>query len=295
MRAFFIGTVEFSRQMLNRMLANPQVEIVGLATKSNSSFNSDHSDLSDIAIENGIPFKYVRDINAPHIVNWITHLRPHVIFCLGWSSLITKELIAVPTFGVIGYHPAELPNNKGRHPQIWAMVLGLEYTASTFFLIDEGADSGDIINQTRVKIDFEDTAGSLYSKLVHTARLQLNQIVSDLTNSSINRISQKESTGNHWRKRSKMDGRIDWRMRSNDIYNLVRALGHPYIGAHFDYQGNEIKVWKCAIPQIDNLQNLEPGKVHKIEDQSIFVKTGDGFIQLIEHELDVKEIQAYLA
>lgn len=294
MDVFFIGSVKFSSEMLKSLLLVPHINIVGLATKSKSSFNSDHCDLSDIAMEAGIPFKYVGDINAPQIINWISNLKPHVIFCLGWSSLLSKELINVPTFGTIGYHPAELPNNKGRHPLIWALVLGLECTASTFFLIDEGADSGDIINQIRVKIDFEDTASSLYSKVVQTAKLQLNQIVSDLTNDSINRISQKESTGNHWRKRSKIDGRIDWRMKSNDIYNLIRALGHPYPGAHFDYLGQEIKVWK-SLPYMEELPlNIEPGKVLKFNNGEIIVKTGDGAIILLEHEFANNSIGTYL-
>lgn len=294
MRAFFVGTVEFSRQMLTFLLTIPQIEIIGLATKSKSSFNSDHSDLSDIAIENKIPYKYVKDINAPHIIDWIKTLKPEIIFCLGWSALISKNLISVPNLGIIGYHPAELPYNKGRHPQIWAMVLGLEYTASTFFFIDESADSGDIINQTKIKIEFEDSAYDLYKKLIETAKNQLVQIVLDLNSNSIKRISQKENSGNNWRKRSKIDGRIDWRMRTIDIYNLVRALSYPYPGAHFDYLDQEIKVWKC-LPYNGSISgNIEPGKVLSFENNEIIVKTGDGAIVLIQHELKVNQIAPYL-
>ncbi len=294
MKAFFIGTVQFSREMLESLLNIPQLEIVGLATKSSSSFNSDHTDLSDLAIKNGFPFKYVKDINAPHIVDWIKQLQPDVIFCLGWSSLIAKELISIPTFGVIGYHPAELPNNKGRHPQIWAMVLGLQYTGSTFFFMDEGADSGDIVNQVKVKIEFDDTAKSLYDKLILTAKIQLGEIVKDLVNQTIVRFSQKNEIGNHWRKRSKADGRIDWRMRTIDIFNLVRALSHPYPGAHFDYLGQEIKVWQC-IPYTEFVaENLEPGKVLGFNNGEIIVKTADGAIVLKNHELIVEKIEPYL-
>ncbi|MFQ8877714.1 MAG: hypothetical protein ACLR7N_03875 [Roseburia hominis] len=44
--------------------------------------------------------------------------------------------------------------------------------------------------------------------------------------------------GNVWRKRGKRDGEIDWRMSSRAIYNLVRALTKPYVGAHFVYRGS---------------------------------------------------------
>jgi methionyl-tRNA formyltransferase len=294
MRAFFIGTVHFSREMLNSLLNIPQLEIVGLATKSSSSFNSDHTDLSDLAIKNMIPYKHVRDINSLHIIEWIRQINPNVIFCLGWSSLISKELIAIPPLGVIGYHPAELPSNKGRHPQIWAMALGLEYTASTFFFIDEKPDSGDIINQCKVKIEIYDTAQSLYLKIIEIAKFQLLQIVSDLINGTIHRIPQPCNTGNYWRKRTKYDGRIDWRMRTIDIYNLVRALSHPYPGAYFDYLGREIKVWKCSPYSRQIPVNIEPGKVIGLIDGEIIVKTGDGAIVLNQHELTEKSVNSYL-
>jgi len=58
-----------------------------------------------------------------------------------------KESLDLPHLGVIDFHPAALPANRGRHPIIWALVLGLQETASTFFFMDEGADSGDIISQ----------------------------------------------------------------------------------------------------------------------------------------------------
>jgi len=67
------------------------------------------------------------------------------------SSLLKKELLSLPPNGVLGYHPAKLPQNRGRHPLIWSLVLGLEESASTFYFMDEGADSGDILSQK----DFE--------------------------------------------------------------------------------------------------------------------------------------------
>ena len=38
---------------------------------------------------------------------------------------------------------------------------------------------------------------------------------------------------------------IDWRMSSINIYNLVRALTRPYVGATFIYKDKHIKVWKA--------------------------------------------------
>lgn len=294
MKVFFIGSVLFSREMLKTMLDFREVNIVGIATKSSSSFNSDHSDLSDLAIQHGISYNYVSDINSLEMENWINSLSPDVIFCLGWSSLIKSNILRIPNHGIVGYHPSELPMNKGRHPQIWAMVLGLNSTASTFFIMDEGADSGDIISQSYVDIDFEDNAFSMYEKLIKIAKNQLIDILTRLINNELVKLPQSKNVGNQWRKRSKNDGRIDWRMRTIDIYNLVRALSFPYPGAHFDYQGEEIKVWECYPYGQDVPNNYEPGKVLCTNSEEITVKTGDGAITLKKHELITNKIDEYI-
>lgn len=115
MKVFFIGTVLFSRKMLEIILENKSIDLVGIATKSASAFNSDHSDLSDLAIKHSIPYKYVKDINASNIADWISSFEPDVIFCLGWSSLIKKNILYIPKIGVIGFHPAELPKTRKLH------------------------------------------------------------------------------------------------------------------------------------------------------------------------------------
>jgi methionyl-tRNA formyltransferase len=294
MKVFFVGSVLFSRKMIEVILEDTTIKLVGLATKSSSEFNSDHNDLSDLAIENGIPFKYVRDINADHICDWISELKPDIIFCLGWSSLLKKQILKIPQLGVLGFHPAELPLNKGRHPIIWSLALGLERTASTFFLMDEKADSGDIVNQKIINISITDNSKTLYEKIIITAQIQLKEIIADLKSNSLIRTWQDAKIGNHWRKRGRLDGKIDWRMRSIDIYNLVRALDHPYPGAHFEFDNNEVKVWKCEILNLENQKNIEPGKVIGYDNKTITIKTGDGFIRLLEHELNLKGIQEYL-
>jgi methionyl-tRNA formyltransferase len=79
--------------------------------------------------------------------------------------------------GVVGFHPAALPENRGRHPLIWALVLGLEETASTFFFMDEGADSGDLLSQRRISIEPADDAGSLYARITEVAMCQIREFV----------------------------------------------------------------------------------------------------------------------
>ena len=288
MKIFFIGCVEFSKELLSSIINQPKIKIVGIATKKLSKFNSDHYDISKVGNPYNVPFKYIDDINESKAENWIKSLSPDLIFCFGWPSLLKKNILSIPNFGVVGYHPSELPLNRGRHPIIWALVLGLKKTGSTFFLMNEGADTGDIISQRKLNIKKSDDAESLYAKLVEISKRQLNEIIYDLKNDNLV-ITPQINVGNFWRKRSKKDGLIDWRMSSENIYNLIRGLTRPYVGAHFEFNGKEIKVWKSKICG-PSKSNFEPGKVLKISKNVITVKTGDGSINLIEHELQEKKI-----
>lgn len=281
MKIFFIGTVSFSLKALKKLILL-NAEIVGVATKSKSTFNADHEDLSPICVTNNIPFKYVKDINAPHIIDWIESLNPDVIFCFGWSSLIKSELLNLTKIGVVGFHPTELPKNRGRHPLIWAIILGLKQTSTTFFFMGEGADDGDILTQSSLSINYEDDASAVYEKIEKSSLDQIEKFLPELENGTYRRISQDHSLSNNWRKRGMKDGEIDFRMSSYAIYNLVRGLTKPYIGAHLIYNEQEVKIWKVR-EEKTKLYNLEPGKVLEVGKGEILVKTYDNAIRILEH------------
>ena len=282
MKIVFIGTVELSKKALEKLI-EIDAEIVGVCTKKESKFNSDFSDLTPLCISTKIPFKYVDDINSRECIDWIRSLNPDIIFCFGWSSLIKKELLSLTPMGILGYHPAKLPKNRGRHPLIWSLILGLTKSASTFYFMDEGADSGDILSQTDFDISHTDNAQTLYNKVTKIALSQIEEFIPQLMNGTYVTVQQDKQIANTWRKRSNIDGEIDFRMSSEAIYNLVRALTKPYIGAHIKYKKKDIIVWKAKM--IENKQNnIENGKVLHSCKNSILVKTFDGAIEFTEHE-----------
>ena len=282
MRIAFIGTVEFSKKALKKLI-ELDANIVGVCTKKKSNFNSDFVDLKPLCKKNNIPVNLVKDINSKENYNWIKSLNPDIIFCFGWSSLIKKKILNLPPMGVLGFHPTKLPQNRGRHPIIWSLALGLKKSASTFFFMDEGADSGKILSQKNFEILDSDDAQSLYDKFVNIALLQIENFLPHLKKKTYQTIKQNHKISNSWRKRVKIDGKIDFRMTSQAIYNLVRALSKPYVGAHINYKDREIIVWKVKIVK-NNQGNIECGKILNINRGKILVKTYDGAIKITHHE-----------
>lgn len=282
MKIIFIGTVYSSKKILEKLL-RLNADIVGIITKKTSAFNADFADLSAIANRNSIPYRYAVDVNAKSTVEWIKGLKADIIFCFGLSQILKKNILRATPMGVVGFHPAKLPQNRGRHPIVWALALGLEKTASTFFLMDEGVDSGDILSQVGINITYADNAMTLYEKITNAALSQIEKLLPQLADNNYKKILQDSSKVSYWRKRNKRDGEIDFRMNGRAIYNLIRSLTRPYIGAHILYKGKEIKVWEAKEVEAGS-KNTEYGKVLSLIDGQILVKCYEGAILLTKHE-----------
>ncbi|MEK9942487.1 MAG: formyltransferase family protein [Gammaproteobacteria bacterium] len=293
MKVFFIGAVHFSKRCLEELI-RLKVEVVGVCTLSESAFNSDHFDLSSIAKEHSIPVRSSPDVGSEDTLKWIRGLEPDVIFCFGWSKMIPDSVLTLTPLGAIGFHPASLPQNRGRHPLIWALALGLSETASTFFFMDAGADSGDLLSQEPVPILRSDDAGSLYERVTDVALGQIRDFTPRLAAGIFDRQSQDHANANYWRGRGTRDGCIDWRMAATSIDSLVRALSKPYIGAHFEYKNQIIKVWKSEVVPKAPI-NMEPGKVLEVDESGILIKSGIGAIRLKEIDPPISlEVGNYL-
>jgi methionyl-tRNA formyltransferase len=273
-----------------------KVNIVGIMCpyKEVSKFNSDYFDLGDVAEEYGKDVYYFKNIKDEF--QYINEKKPDIIFVLGLSQIISEQVLKIPTIGCIGSHPALLPQNRGRHPIIWAIANGLKKSGITLFWIDEGIDSGDIWGQEEYEIGLDDDAASVYRKVKKLSLKILKDNLPELEKGVVMRIKQEHSQANYWRKRKRGDGEVDWRMSNKRIYDLVRALTRPYAGAHCVYKEKEYKIWKVKILKEDEkLSNLEPGKIISISDSSIKVKTGDGIVEIIDHEFNpLPEVGGYL-
>jgi methionyl-tRNA formyltransferase len=284
MKVVFIGCVNFSYSALEKVVSLNDAKLVGIITRRESPINADFRSLEPIAISKGIPCFFATGNNQHDMAAWLREVHPDVIYCFGWSYLLRPEILSIPPLGVLGFHPAALPQNRGRHPLIWALALGLTGTASTFFFMDEGADSGDILSQRPVAISASDDAGTLYEKVTGIALEQIAEFTPQLASGQFPRQPQDHGQANYWRKRRATDGRIDWRMSAAGIHNLVRALTRPYPGADCTFEGRHIKVWKTAVSPRPGPANIEPGKVLQTQGNTILVKCGEGALTLVDHE-----------
>lgn len=283
-RMAVIGCVEFSATMFDTLLDIPQVSVVSVVTKDSSKLNSDFVSLRGKAEEKKIPCLSVSGRGELEIQDFLKSYDVEIAMCAGWSYLLPGCVISSVPRGVIGFHPAELPFNRGRHPLIWALALGLAETASTFFDMNESADEGKIISQKKVQIAPHDDARTLYDKVTNAANSQVREFLPSYLAGNLRPKQQDLGAGNVWRKRTALDGRIDWRMSYEAISNLVRALAPPYPKATFCFDGKDICVGR-VLPGTNPGKHIEPGKVLAVEEGKVLVKCWGGAVWLVDHDL----------
>lgn len=282
-RLVVVGSVDFSNRLLKEaILAGGNV--VGVVCKASAGINADYCDLSPTARSQSIPVHKTDDINDFGSRKFLSQLQPDYLMCVGWSQLLDSETLKIAKKDNIGYHPTELPFNRGRHPVIWSLALGLEKTASTFFSLRSEPDSGPVFIQDKVRIEYKDDAASLLEKLKETATTQMRTLINEMAKGQLRVGGDVTKKGNIWRRRTGVDGSIDFRMHSSTIYNLTRALTRPYVGAHVQIDNKNFRVWRVEEEQFD-APNIEPGKILAIDNGNISVKTADGSILLIDHEI----------
>lgn len=249
---------------------------------------SGNKSLDSLAQEYNIELIKARNINDKSVVEKIKEKEPDVIFIIGWSQLIKKEIISIPKYGCIGAHPTLLPKHRGRAPIPWAIINGLSITGVTFFYIDEGVDSGDIIDVEKITITEDDNATSLYYKVLNSHVNLVRKNILNIISNNVNRIKQDNRKASYWPKRIPSDGIIDWDKKSNYLNDWIRGLSRPYPGAFTFFKSKKIVVWKAS--KVENFIFLEeifnPGEIVNIDKDGILVKTGDGVIKLIEIEKD---------
>lgn len=277
-----VGCVAFSRRMFDVVAAMPEVRIAAVVTRDSSPGNADFASLAQPAAERGIPVHLAAGRDDAGIAAFLGRSAFDVGLCVGWSYLLSGAVLATARVGFVGYHPAALPRNRGRHPIIWALALGLPETASTFFQLQHGADTGPVLDQRTVPIGRDDDAAALYERLCQVAETQIRSLLPGYARGEIKGVPQDDGGASSWRRRKADDGRIDWRMSFEAIDCLVRALRPPYPGATCRLATREVPVWRVA-PGPEAPANIEPGKILAVSGRELLVKCWGGSVRVIEH------------
>lgn len=248
--------------------------------------HSDFHDLRPVSAAAGAVLIEAANVNSAEALRALREVDPDFVFVIGWSQLLGAELLRAGRAAPIGYHPAALPLNRGRAAIPWTILQRATETGSTFFWIDEGTDSGDILSQELFPVASDETARSLYDKHLASISRQLRSLLPRLAQGECPRTPQDHRRATYCARRTPDDGLIDWQASADDVWTLIRATGRPYPGAFTFWREQPLRVWEAAYVGSAPYSGV-PGQVQRIDQEGALVRCGDGrhvLLQSVECE-----------
>ncbi|MBV8358701.1 MAG: formyltransferase, partial [Deltaproteobacteria bacterium] len=147
------------------------------------------------------------------------------------------------------------------------------------------ADAGDIVAQRRIEIAEDDTALTLYHKLVPLGASLIREYHPLIVAGLAPRRIQDLTAGSYFGRRRPEDGRIDWNWPARRIFNLVRGVTHPYPGAFCFVQGCKLTVWEARVAR-DKGKWAESGRIIRSIGGAVEVAAGDGSLLILRSQLE---------
>lgn len=209
---------------------------------------------------------------------------------MGWQRLIPEQVLAFFKQGVFGFHgsTAYLPYGRGRSPLNWSILLGDKRFIINLFKYDKYADSPNVYSKVMWEINQHDNIRTMQYKNLIAAKQLLPKLINDYQTNNIT-INNKSNDFDFWyKKRGPNDGKIDFHLRTKDIYNLIRSVSKPFPGAFAFVESEKIIVWSAT--PFDNILDFSdyiPGQVIDIFDDKVIIRTLDGSLIIHEYESNI--------
>lgn len=247
MRLIFMGYHNIGYVCLQALMEhcrNFGDEIVAVVTHADDPReNIWFSSVRELACKNYLPVYQPEDPNDPAFVAAMGKLEPDFLFSCYYRHMLKKPLLDLPRLGALNLHGSLLPRYRGRCPVNWVLIQGERETGVTLHYMVEKPDKGEIVAQKRVPITAEDTALTLFARMTAAAEELMEEIYPELRAGTAPKILQDQRQASYFGGRGPGDGRIDWQKGAQEIYNLVRAVTHPYPGAFTTLEGRKLFIW----------------------------------------------------
>lgn len=311
LKIVFFGTPEFAVASLDRLLKEGQ-EIAAVVTMPDKIAGRGHkllqSDVKKYALEHGLRVLQPEKLKAPEFVESLREIGADLFIVIAFRML-PEVVWSMPPLGTFNLHASLLPRYRGAAPLNWAVINGETETGVTTFFLKHEIDTGDIIEQRKVEILPTDNVGDVHDRLMMLGADMVAHTVSDIAAGNVKPQPQPEGEFTPAPKIFKETCRIDWSMPSEKIHNLVRGLS-PYPAAWCEMEEtrsrgkySDVKIYQTSLVSAEDkisetvkVETMRPGDM-EIEKERLFVKTGDGLLEILSVQPAGKkrmEVDAFL-
>ena len=209
---------------------------------------------------------------------------------MGWQRLIPQAVLERFSKGIYGFHGncGYLPFGRGRSPLNWSIILGDTRFNLNLFRYDEKPDSPNVFATQMFQInEHDDIRTAQYKNMIVSKNLIRQLVQCYLAGGDIPIRTDSRDYDSWYDKRTPKDGKIDFHLRTREIYNLIRGVAAPFPGA-FCYAGESqdpVTVWQAhPFDEMLDFSAYAPGEIIDVFDGKPIVRTVDGSLLIDRYE-----------
>ena len=228
------------------------------------------------ALEHEIPVSQPETLHSLESVEYLKRFPADLYVVVAYGEIFRREMLTLPTDGVLNIHPSLLPRYRGSAPVQATILNGERETGVSIIQMVRKLDAGPIIAQSRMSLNGTETAGSLSKRLAELSGRMIADVAAGWVEGTLPASPQVEEEATYTRELTKAEGRIDWRWPAVEIERRVRAMT-PWPGAWTLLDGKRLRLLQVDISQ---KQSLSPGSINGT-DNAVLVGTGTSPIRLL--------------
>ena len=315
MKIVFWGTPKYAAENLIAIV-KAGYEVIAVVTqpdrKRGRGKEMSPSPVKQAAIDFNIPVFATQSISKDqNTKDVLKSLKADIYIVVAFGQILPREILDQPKLGCWNSHASLLPVWRGAAPIQWSIINDDTKTGICIMLMEEGLDTGPVIEQETTVINDSDNLELLTNRLSNiSSKLlvkslerirQTKRLSKELRLEKLNGIDQSKLTGNpsYARQIKKEDYLIEWNQKARKIIRKIQGL---YPNVYTLYNGKRIKLIEASI--IDNKEELVniqqacnysmddkiPGQIIMINKQNgIVIMTKDVPIQLMYAQLEGKK------
>jgi methionyl-tRNA formyltransferase len=276
LRIILIGQAAFAEKSLEK-IAGKGEEVVAVYCPPDPP-GGKFDAVKQRAVQLGIPVRQHKSLKAPAVREEFMALDADLAILAFVTQIVPEAVFSVPRLGSICFHPSLLPKHRGASAINWALINGETVTGLSLFWVDPGIDTGPVLLQKEVKVDPDDTAGSLYfNKIFPLGVDAIAEAVDLIKGGNPPRIVQDESQATYDPPCRDEHARIDWSKPAQQVYNLVRGCD-PQPGAHGIHNDKIVRLFDARL-QINN-GSAPAGEITAVGADEIAVALNGGTLKV---------------
>ena len=289
MNIVFMGTPDFSVEALKSLIAAGH-NIIAVVTQPDKKKGRGEkvmfTPVKEEALKHDLKVYQPVKVREPEFIDELKKLDIDVIVVIAFGQILPKEILEMGQYGCINVHASLLPKYRGAAPIQWAVIDGEEESGVTTMQMNEGLDTGDILEVVKVPIDKKETGGSLFDKLSIAGANLIVKTLDDLQAGTVTPVKQDDTKSNYAKMLKKELGNIDFNQEAVKIERLIRGL-NPWPSAYTKLADKTLKIWDADV--VDKDYEGENGEIVEVTKDYFVVKTGSKSLKINELQLEGKK------